>query len=137
MVVGLLAILKSGAAYVPLDPTYPQDRIALMIADSQAPILLTHSSLINRLPVNDANIVCVDNQLSDVVESESEREVESESQHSLIEAVTPNHLAYVIYTSGTTGNPKGVLQCHGNIVRLFSAKYTQFEFVTFGRFSQT
>ena len=54
MVVGLLAILKSGAAYVPLDPTYPQDRIALMVADSQASILLTHSSLINQMPVNDA-----------------------------------------------------------------------------------
>ena len=114
MVVGLLAILKSGAAYVPLDPTYPQDRIALMIADSQAPILLTHSSLINRLPVNDASIVCVDDQLSDVVESESE------SQHSLIEAVTPNHLAYVIYTSGSTGKPKGVMVEHRNVLNFLA-----------------
>ena len=114
MVVGLLAILKSGAAYVPLDPSYPHDRIDLMIADSQASILLTHSSLRDRLPNHDAAVVCIDNQLLD-------SSVDfSEERHSLINAVTPNHLAYVIYTSGSTGIPKGVMVEHRNVLNFMA-----------------
>ena len=112
MVVGLLAILKSGAAYVPLDPTYPQDRIALMVADSQASILLTHSSLINQMPVNDARVVCVDQPLLDTVKAESQVEI--------VNAVTPSHLAYVIYTSGSTGTPKGVMVEHRNVLNFMA-----------------
>ena len=114
MVVGLLAILKSGAAYVPLDPSYPRDRIDLMIADSQASILLTHSSLRDRLPVNNAAVVCVDNLLSDVSIDLSG------SRPSLIKAVTPSHLAYVIYTSGSTGIPKGVMVEHRNVINFMA-----------------
>ncbi|HAB56142.1 MAG TPA: hypothetical protein DCE61_07250, partial [Cellvibrionales bacterium] len=114
MVVGLLAILKSGAAYVPLDPSYPHDRIDLMIADSQASILLTHSSLRDRLPNHDAAVVCIDNQLLD-------SSVDfSEERHSLINAVTPSHLAYVIYTSGSTGIPKGVMVEHRNVLNFMA-----------------
>ena len=114
MVVGLLAILKSGAAYVPLDPSYPHDRIDLMIADSQASILLIHSSLRDRLPNHDAAVVCVDNQLLD-------SSVDfSEERHSLINAVTPNHLAYLIYTSGSTGIPKGVMVEHRNVLNFMA-----------------
>ena len=114
MVVGLLAILKSGAAYVPLDPSYPHDRIDLMIADSQASILLIHSSLRDRLPNHDAAVVCVDNQLLD-------SSVDfSEERHSLINAVTPSHLAYVIYTSGSTGIPKGVMVEHRNVLNFMA-----------------
>ena len=114
MVVGLLAILKSGAAYVPLDPSYPHDRIDLMIADSQASILLTHSSLRDRLPANNAAVVCVDNLLPDISVDLADKRL------SLINAVTPNHLAYVIYTSGSTGIPKGVMVEHRNVLNFMA-----------------
>ncbi|MDG1293374.1 MAG: LLM class flavin-dependent oxidoreductase, partial [Pseudomonadales bacterium] len=114
MVVGLLAILKSGAAYVPLDPSYPHDRIDLMIADSQASILLTHSSLSDRLPTHDSAVVYIDKQLLDISVGAAE------GRQSLIEAVTPSHLAYVIYTSGSTGIPKGVMVEHRNVLNFMA-----------------
>lgn len=113
MLIGLLAILKSGAAYVPLDPNYPRDRIALMVADSEATILLTHSSLLDRLPIDNATdacdikTVCIDDGSND-----AEKEIEK--------SVSPQHLAYVIYTSGSTGLPKGVMVEHRNVINFMA-----------------
>ncbi|MFT6372935.1 MAG: natural product biosynthesis luciferase-like monooxygenase protein [Gammaproteobacteria bacterium] len=107
MVVALLAVHKAGAAYVPLDPAYPRDRIALMIGDARAEILLTHSKLVAELPLEQqATVVCVD-QLIDSLVPES---INCESE------VKPANLAYVIYTSGSTGTPKGVMVEHRNVV---------------------
>jgi natural product biosynthesis luciferase-like monooxygenase protein/amino acid adenylation domain-containing protein len=106
MMIGLLGILKSGAAYVPLDPNYPQERLSFMLADAGVKILVTQSHLAELLPVN-TTIVCLDDEWERIA-SESEDQVDS--------AVTSGNAAYVIYTSGSTGKPKGVVVCHRNLI---------------------
>lgn len=103
MVVGLLGILKAGAAYVPLDPDYPQDRLAFMVADSGVRLLLTQSDIRDRAWMGDAvGVIDMDGlSLNDALDSNPTVDVHSES------------LAYVIYTSGSTGRPKGVGNRHG------------------------
>ncbi|MDZ8187534.1 MAG: amino acid adenylation domain-containing protein [Nostoc sp. ChiSLP02] len=108
-IVGLLAILKAGAAYVPLDPTYPSERLALMLEDSQLPILLTKQHLLAKLPDHQASIVCLD----------SDRDlITQQSQENLTCLATDENLSYVIYTSGSTGKPKGVAIEHHSAVAL-------------------
>jgi amino acid adenylation domain-containing protein len=107
MVMGLLAILKAGAAYVPLDPTYPADRVAYILDNSQAKLLLTTSNLLATLPQNETPFICLDRE-SAVISQQSESNPESE--------VKPDNLSYVIYTSGSTGKPKGVQICHQSLV---------------------
>jgi len=98
MVVGLLAILKAGAAYVPLDTAYPAERISNMLDDSQPAAVLTQTSLHSKLPLIDAPVLCLD-----------DRSLASGLATSPLPICTrPSHLAYVIYTSGSTGKPKGV-----------------------------
>lgn len=109
MMIGLLGILKSGAAYVPLDPAYPRDRIALMIDDAGLPILLTHSGLQSELPSNSSSVICIDQLLAD-----------SASTTPVVSEVAPDNLAYVIYTSGSTGRPKGVMIEHRNVMNFFA-----------------
>ncbi|WP_207249022.1 non-ribosomal peptide synthase/polyketide synthase, partial [Pseudomonas sp. FW305-55] len=99
MVVGLLATLKAGGAYVPLDPQFPADRLAFMLDDSRARVLLTQPHLIGRLAhPHGVQVLMVD--AADAAEHNPQVEV------------TPEHLAYVIYTSGSTGKPKGVMVRH-------------------------
>ncbi len=100
MVVGLLGILKAGGAYVPLDLSYPQSRLAFMLADVQASVLLAQARLVGRLPTHEANVVCLDADWQTVAQ---------ESVENLVSGVTAANLAYVIYTSGSTGKPKGVM----------------------------
>jgi amino acid adenylation domain-containing protein len=109
MVVGLLGVLKAGAAYVPVDPTYPADRIAWMLSDSQAPLLLTQSKLKAAIPNLQAAIqpICLDADWP-LIAAESAEEFESGAR--------PDNLAYVIYTSGSTGRPKGALIEHRGLV---------------------
>jgi amino acid adenylation domain-containing protein len=103
MVVALLGILKAGGAYVPLDPAYPQERLAYMIADSQVPVLLTQSSIVEHLPPVDAQILSLDAGWG----AESDEQVANP-----VSGVQPDHLMYMIYTSGSTGKPKGVMNNH-------------------------
>jgi amino acid adenylation domain-containing protein len=110
MVVGLLAILKAGGAYVPLDPHYPPERVAFMLADTQAPLLLTQERLLPGLPDHDAQVVCLDREWKTMVASQSTENPAS--------GVMSANLAYIIYTSGSTGQPKGVAIEHGNAVAL-------------------
>ncbi|NJJ57027.1 non-ribosomal peptide synthase/polyketide synthase [Pseudomonas sp. B14(2022)] len=99
MVVGLLATLKAGGAYVPLDPQFPADRLAFMLEDSRAQVLLTQSPLIGRLvQPQGLQVLLVEDAGGD--------------EHNPQVSVTPHHLAYVIYTSGSTGKPKGVMVPH-------------------------
>ncbi len=99
MVVGLLATLKAGGAYVPLDPQFPADRLAFMLQDSQAQVLLTQPHLNGRLAQPQGlHVLLVDEAGVD--------------EHNPQVRVTPEHLAYVIYTSGSTGKPKGVMVRH-------------------------
>ncbi len=115
MVIGLLGILKSGAAYVPLDPTYPKERLAFMLEDSRPLVLLTQATLLDLLPRTEANVLCLDGfyWTADVGGSE-------ESNHKLSAKHHQSPLAYVIYTSGSTGKPKGVMVEHGNVLNFFT-----------------
>jgi amino acid adenylation domain-containing protein len=119
MVVGILAILKAGGAYVPLDPAYPQERLAYILKDSQISVLLTQERLLENLPPHSAKIVCLDRD---------EEIFNQQNPNNLTSGVTPNNLAYIIYTSGSTGQPKGVLINHANIVRLFAATQSWYNF---------
>jgi tyrocidine synthetase III len=109
MIIGLLAILKSGAGYVPIDPEYPKKRIAYFLSDSKIKVLLTDSDKIFDL-VEDyqGELFALDVQLPHLQESDSNPEITN----------TSDDLAYIIYTSGTTGVPKGVMINHKSVVRL-------------------
>lgn len=106
MVIALLAILKAGGAYIPLDPSYPAERLALLIADTDTPVILTQTHLKNCITAG-RQLLCVD---AENFASESEENLKSE--------VRADDLAYVMYTSGSTGTPKGVAVTHRNVVRL-------------------
>ncbi|MEA5623266.1 non-ribosomal peptide synthetase, partial [Nostoc sp. UHCC 0251] len=99
MVIGLLGILKAGAAYVPLDPEYPSDRLSFILEDAQVSVLLTQQSILDRLPQHQAQLVCLDTDAKLISQS---------GQDNLISDVQANNLAYIIYTSGSTGQPKGI-----------------------------
>ena len=128
MVVGLLGILKAGAAYVPVDPAYPAERMRYILEDSKPVALLTHSLIPPSLR----------EQLKDVIAGLPLIELDESSEiwqrstkvnlPSALVGVQPSHLAYVIYTSGSTGLPKGVMVEHQNVVRLFSATQEWFHF---------
>ena len=106
LVVGLLAILKAGAAYVPLDPAYPEQRLAFMLADGKVPILLTAEKTASKLTFPGTKTVLLGEQIPSA----------GTQQNSLNAAKADSeNLAYAIYTSGSTGTPKGVLNSHGGI----------------------
>ncbi|WP_375511404.1 amino acid adenylation domain-containing protein [uncultured Nostoc sp.] len=114
MVVGVLGILKAGAAYLPLDPNHPEARVAFMLEDSQAKILLTQHRLVEFLPKHTAKLVEIDADFQFIIE---------QSQENLLccKDTTPENLAYVIYTSGSTGIPKGVKVPHRSVVNLLTS----------------
>ncbi|MEN8176662.1 MAG: amino acid adenylation domain-containing protein, partial [Pseudomonadota bacterium] len=99
MLVGLLGILKAGAAYLPLDPSFPQDRLAFMLEDAGAELLLTETDLQPYLPEHDGQRLYLDT---------AQPAIDTQDQAPLDVPVRPDQLAYVIYTSGSTGKPKGV-----------------------------
>ncbi|WP_157783174.1 amino acid adenylation domain-containing protein, partial [Pseudomonas syringae] len=108
LVIGLLAIIKAGGAYVPLDPDYPEDRLAYMMQDSGIGLLLTQTSLLERLPVPEqVQSICLD-QDGDWLAGYSTANP--------INLSHPQNLAYVIYTSGSTGKPKGAGNSHRALV---------------------
>ncbi len=106
MMVGLLGILKAGGAYVPLDPIYPPDRLAFMLDDSEAKILVTETALLESLPIEGRDVVRLDSDWDGLGEF---------SVENLPGGAKANNLAYVIYTSGSTGKPKGVMVEHGSL----------------------
>ncbi len=112
MLIGLLGILKAGGAYVPLDPNYPSDRLAYMLNDSQAKVLLTQQQLVDLLPNTRAKTICLDTDW-ELIGTESEENLHTQ--------VKVNSLAYIIYTSGSTGKPKGVMIEHRSLVNFAQA----------------
>lgn len=109
MIIAFLAILKAGGAYLPLDPAYPQERLAFMLSDSQIPILLTTQNLLAKLPDYSGQIICLDTNWEKIAQHSDENPTND---------VTVENLAYLIYTSGSTGTPKGVLVTHEGLVNL-------------------
>ncbi|CAG8871174.1 D-alanine--D-alanyl carrier protein ligase [Pseudomonas fluorescens] len=115
-VVSLLAVLKAGGAYAPLDPEYPRERLAYLMQDSGMALLLSDTALLQRLPVpQDLDTLALD-----------ELRLDDLPGHDPEVALHAEHLAYVIYTSGSTGLPKGVAVAHGPIAmhcRAIGARY--------------
>ncbi len=127
MIVGLLGILKAGGAYLPLDPSYPAERLRFMLEDSGARLALVNGRTSAEIPKSPAAIVDLDAQRG-AIESESEGRLDRESD--------PGDLAYVIYTSGSTGTPKGVEIEHSSITNHVLCAVRQFRLVAGDRFLQ-
>ena len=120
LIVSLLAILKAGGAYLPLDPEYPQERLAFMLADADVRVLLTQQHLASTVTVEGVAVVCVDRDWEAIESEESAANPEPLAR--------AENLAYVIYTSGSTGVPKGVEVTHQNVARLlFGVEYARLE----------
>ncbi|MBE9224379.1 amino acid adenylation domain-containing protein [Phormidium sp. LEGE 05292] len=118
-IVGLLGILKAGGAYLPLDPTYPKERLSFMLSDSQAQVILTEQKYVEQFTGSGVKVVCLDSDW-ELIDRQNQ-----ENPHS---KVTSENLAYVIYTSGSTGKPKGVAIPHRAVNRLVcNTNYVQLE----------
>jgi amino acid adenylation domain-containing protein len=109
LIVGLLGILKSGGAYVPMDPAYPQERLEFMLEDSHAKVLVTNRSLHANWQQTGAKLIYLDSTWKDI---------EHQSARTPWNLARSTNLAYVIYTSGSTGKPKGVMVEHAGIINL-------------------
>lgn len=107
MVIALLAVLKTGAAYVPLDPEFPRDRLRFMVQDASVAVVLTSTDLSDRFDAHVCRVLCLDRE---------EERIAQEAHHNLGPIATPRDLAYILYTSGSTGQPKGVEIPHRALV---------------------
>ncbi|MBI3417726.1 MAG: amino acid adenylation domain-containing protein [Verrucomicrobia bacterium] len=112
MVAGVLGVWKAGGAYVPLDPAYPPERLDFMLADAQAPVLVTQAGLAKNFSGSPARVVCVDAD-ADLIARGSAADLPTGAR--------PDDLAYVIYTSGSTGQPKGVEIPHSAVVNFLES----------------
>jgi amino acid adenylation domain-containing protein/non-ribosomal peptide synthase protein (TIGR01720 family) len=126
LILGALAILAAGGAYLPLDPAHPTERLAYTLADAGAPVLLAAEHLRERLPAGAARVVGL-HALAGGREAAGEIPPPSPPPPPAIR-VDPGGLAYVIYTSGSTGRPKGVEVSHANVARLFAVLHQAFAF---------
>src|SRR5262249_36499123 len=111
MVTAVLAVLKAGAAYVPLDPSYPTERLGLMLSNARCLALLTNEGLAMRLPETEARVLILDREWE---------EIAKETSANPGVQIEPDTLAYVIYTSGSTGVPKGVAMTHRALSNLIN-----------------
>lgn len=117
LIIGLLGILKTGGAYLPLDLAYPSERLAFLLEDAHVAVVLTQSSLREKLPERIGKCICLDSDRAWLM---------NESDTNPYSTATADNLAYVIYTSGSTGQPKGVAVIHKAINRLVcNADYVQ------------
>ncbi|MGZ4112977.1 MAG: non-ribosomal peptide synthetase, partial [Tumebacillaceae bacterium] len=112
LIIGLLGTLKAGGTYLPLDPSYPQERLAMVLEDADPKVLLMQAHLVERLPAHEVPVVCLDREWA-VMAQESVENVEGDSS-----VVSPDQLSNLIFTSGSTGRPKGVCLTHRGVARL-------------------
>ncbi len=117
LVVACLGILKAGGTYLPLDPAFPADRIAIYVEDSRAKFILSQDAIAESLPASDAKVLKIDSD--PVFATASKEPVETQA--------TGEDLAYLIFTSGSTGRPKGVMVEHRNVVNFFAGMDAQIE----------
>jgi amino acid adenylation domain-containing protein len=117
LIVAFWGILKAGAAYVPLDPTYPHERRAYKLKDAQVRVILTQAALLATLPEHQARVVLVDHDWPTIA-----RQAMTNPGY----CTDPESLAYVLYTSGSTGNPKGVMVKHSGVVNHAAAISQEF-----------
>ena len=117
MIVSIIAVLKSGAAYIPIDPTYPKDRIDYMLNNSHAKVLLTQYQLKEKIDFK-----------STVFSDLSNNDIYNTKSPNLVHINNPENLAYVIFTSGSTGMPKGVMLKHNNIINFVYGIMKEFKF---------
>ncbi len=118
MVVGMLGILKAGGAYLPLDPQYPKERLNWMLSDADVQVLLTQERLLEALPEQATEVICLDTDWEIIAD---------ESDENLNFDIPAKSLAYLIYTSGSTGRPKGVVIEHHSLVNYTLAASEGFE----------
>jgi amino acid adenylation domain-containing protein/non-ribosomal peptide synthase protein (TIGR01720 family) len=107
MLVGLLGIIKAGGAYLPLDPILPDERLAFMVEDAGASVILTQQHFVERFSKPSTTVICLDSNWE---------EIARQSEENLHSDITPENLIYVIYTSGSTGKPKGVAVEHQQLL---------------------
>ncbi|RRJ64969.1 non-ribosomal peptide synthetase [Paenibacillus oralis] len=127
MVVGVLAVLKAGAAYLPLDPDYPADRIAYMLEDGAPVYMVTIAQVSSRLPET-GGVPRIALDEATVQERLRQQSSANPSAQERSARLSPHSPAYIIYTSGSTGKPKGVVIPHQNVVRLFASTRHWFRF---------
>ena len=120
----LLAVLKAGGAYLPLDPLHPSDRLAKLVADAAPAAIIASRTAAALLPSGASIIIIDDAGLAD----EEERAGAIDDDDPVAVGLRPDHPAYVIYTSGSTGTPKGVVVTHRNVARLFAAADQDYRF---------
>ncbi|PHM53531.1 non-ribosomal peptide synthetase [Xenorhabdus hominickii] len=124
MVIGILAVLKAGGAYVPVSPDYPPERVQFILDDTQSPCVVTQQKFLPTLQAyTQAHVT-----LPALIAADDWSVTENYSTENLVLAGQTTDLAYVIYTSGTTGKPKGVLQTHHNVNRLFTNSQKDYQF---------
>jgi amino acid adenylation domain-containing protein len=112
MVMSLIGVMKAGAAYVPIDPGYPLERLAFMLEDTKSQLLVTQSKFVKDLPAKKVKHICLDADWDGIC---------AEDDRNLHNRGLPNGLAYMIYTSGSTGKPKGVMVEHRSPISLLAA----------------
>lgn len=122
MIIAILAVLKSGGAYIPIDPNYPSNRIEYMLSDSRASLLLSEKSLQNRIP-EDVDVIYI---------SLNNKEIYDFHEENLKNISKPDDLSYIIYTSGSTGKPKGVLLTQKNLSNFYASMLNYVEYLPDG-----
>jgi len=130
MMVGVLGVLKAGAAFVPLDPNYPQERLNFLLADTKTSVLLTQERFQNDTVVDREQQLLghIGNQGVKTLRLDRDwSEIGQESQDNIETETTPGDLAYVIYTSGSTGKPKGVMVSHGALAQHICSAVEHYE----------
>ena len=119
MIVSMLAVLKAGAGYLPIDPSYPVERIKMILEDANPAGILTQQAYFPKLDHDAAPVICVDRDQELIADQDAT---------ALRGLAAPDNLAYVIYTSGSTGKPKGVMVTHHNVSRLLKSTEPWFNF---------
>ncbi len=117
LIAAALGVMKAGGVYLPLDPAYPRERLATMLADSDAALTLTTAALADALPEGAATLL-----LEDLANETRPETAPTDADR--LSPLTPDHLAYILYTSGSTGKPKGVAMPHGALAQLAAARLT-------------